>query len=61
MSTPKQSYSAHSATIFGLLGRIEYLVKCHSDGEQPTWERVGDLVHVKDKLIDIAAFLEEQD
>ena len=37
MSTPKQSHSVHRATITGLLGRIEYLVKCHADGEQPTW------------------------
>lgn len=58
MSTPKQSHSAHSATIAGLLGRIEYLVKHHADGEQPTWEHVGELVYVKDKLTDLVAFLE---
>lgn len=59
MSTPKQSHSVHRATITGLLGRIEYLVKCHADGEQLTWGHVGDLVYVKDKLTDIVVFLED--
>jgi len=43
------------------LGRIEYLVKHHADGEQPTWEHVGELVYVKDKLTDLAVFLEDKE
>ena len=58
MSTPKQSHSAHSAIVIGLLGRIEYLVRHHADGEQPTWEYVGELVYVKDKLMNLVVFLE---
>jgi len=61
MSTPKQSHSAHRATITGLLGRIEYLVKHHADNEQPTWEHVGELVYIKDKLIDLVEFLEKRE
>lgn len=53
--SPKQTHSNYQATIAGLLGRLEYLVK-HTDGPV-TWEDVGQLVYLKDKLTDLVVFM----
>jgi len=53
--SPKQTHSNYQATIAGLLGQLEYLVK-HTDGPV-TWEDVGQLVYLKDKLTDLVVFM----
>jgi len=53
--SPKQTYSNYQATIAGLLGELEYLVKYTSG--PVTWEDVGQLVYLKDKLTDLVVFM----
>lgn len=55
----KQTHSNYQATIAGLLGQLEYLVK-HTSGPV-TWEDVGQLVYLKDKLTDLVVFMEGQE
>lgn len=57
--SPKQTHSNYQATIAGLLGRLEYIVR-HTDGPV-TWEDVSQLVYLKDKLTDLVVFMEGQE
>ena len=57
--SPKQTHSNYQATIAGLLGQLEYLVR-HTDGPV-TWEDVSQLVYLKDKLTDLVVFMEGQE
>jgi len=59
--SPKQTHSNYQATIAGLLGQLEYLARHNADGGQVTWEHVGQLVYLKDKLTDLVVFMEGQE